>query len=156
MGPWLYYVDFVLYPLLAVAGLALSPWWGFTLAIYGVVMGTFFEYVVHRWVLHGFLWSSKHQHHHDNPRDHTVFVWWSVPLAFAVLSTPALVWTPWLAYVAGTCIWFTWYNVAHHLDHFYPHLTPIRAIMHNRHHKLTTKNYGISTLFWDYVFGTDL
>jgi len=157
MGPWLYYLDFVLYPLLALVILAHAGenWW-IVLAVYGVLIGSFFEYAVHRWLLHGFLWYSKHQHHHDNPRDYTVFVWWGVPLAFAVVSLPAFLWTPWLGFVARVCIWFTWYNVAQHMDHFYPHLMPKHAILHNRHHKVTRANYGISSRFWDYIFGTYL
>lgn len=158
MGPWLYYIDFLVYPLYAVAALALMPAgphaWGVVAG--GLVLGTLFEYVLHRWVLHGFFWYGQHELHHKRPQHHTLLPVWLVPSFFAVLSLPVILNSWWWAFSAGVAIWYTAYNVSHHIDHFYPGLWKKRTILHNRHHKLTRFNFGISTHLWDHVFGTYL
>lgn len=152
---WRYWVDFYIFPPLAV-GLAVydcrSSLW-VLMCITGFALWTFAEYWVHRSLLHRWFWHGTHERHHDHPSEFVTNIWWYTPILFFV----AFFVMPISLYVGFSLgyIWFlTMHHWLHHIElkgrtwlHSY-------AIWHNRHHKLTDCNYGITTPVWDILFRT--
>ena len=132
----------------------------------GAATFTLYEYALHRWLYHGR--SNKvaalHRWHHREP-DLLV----GAPLYFS-LGVTALNWLPaaWLvdaafaSVFAGTILFcYAQQSVIHHAAHNWPHSHGVAARSalrrhHLRHHHAGDGNFGISTVFWDYVFATRL
>ena len=166
---WLkYHLDFALYPLVFLVVASLDPFlrtapvaW-LVAAGAGAVLWTLAEYWVHRSVLHRFMWQGTHERHHLRPREHVLPPLWYTPGAFAIVFVPlffASYVMPWtLALFAGVALGYVWFMIMHHLLHHadLSGWTWLQryAIWHNRHHKLTHCNYGITTNIWDRMFGT--
>lgn len=163
-GPWKHYVDWFIYPPIAVAIAALTArsaaWCGFAIA--GFVFWTFVEYWTHRSILHRFLWHGTHQHHHLHPKAFVVFPLYYLPTIFAVIFVAMALVLPapqlWPIY-AGFLVGYTWFMTMHHWLHHIeltgrPRWLQRYAIWHNRHHKLDNINFGITTPMWDVLFGT--
>jgi sterol desaturase/sphingolipid hydroxylase (fatty acid hydroxylase superfamily) len=151
---WLYRVDFVLYPLLAVGIIAADcrslEWAG--LAIAGLLLFTFVEYWVHRTVLHQVFFHAAHQRHHTNPDEYVVFPIWYVPPMFAafyiVLPLPVFA-----GFVLGYCWFLGWHHVLHHVDlTAWPRPVQRYGLWHLAHHRLDDCNFGITVPLWDFVF----
>lgn len=168
-----YRADFITYPSLVIALpfidaallIAHPVRWVLAFAA-GFALWTFAEYWIHRSVLHGWYWMGIHERHHNHPREETNFPIWQIPAYFAVIF--GLLWLSFGAYYlaafAGVILGWIGFFVMHHLMH---HLEQGEwlpqgvqdwlqdfAIRHNAHHKMTNRNYGITTDFWDRVFGT--
>jgi sterol desaturase/sphingolipid hydroxylase (fatty acid hydroxylase superfamily) len=168
-----YYADFVIYPVvmvgLAAATLAAAPpdsvakWLGAGVA--GLLLWTLMEYALHRIALHAFgIFVPMHTRHHQAPLD---FVGTPTWMSLAILT--AAVWLPtWLglgAVVAGglfggVILGYWWYGIVHHLIH-HRATKPMRRYFsglrahHLRHHYSPKRgNFGVTTAFWDHVFGT--
>lgn len=126
------------------------------LLAFGWGVWTLAEYVIHRWVLHGPYWMAIHQRHHEHPRELTRFPLYQIPGYFVViwLLTWLVVGALWPPVFAGIVLGYLSFITMHAVMHHAPALVPGHAIAHNAHHKLTSMNYGISTVFWDRVFGT--
>jgi hypothetical protein len=61
------------------------------------------------------------------------------------------------AFVAGALIAYAWYLFVHHRAHHGTNTLSLPLLEHHRsHHRFATRNYGVSTTFWDRVFGTIL
>src|SRR6266849_4802222 len=99
----------------------------------GAVAWTIAEYAAHRWLYHARmpLWRVGHQMHHESPE--------------------LLIGLPW--FLAA----FTVHGVLHHSHHHWGR----RAVwcrslrVHHRiHHRLPSTNFGVTTRFWDDIFGT--
>jgi 4-hydroxysphinganine ceramide fatty acyl 2-hydroxylase len=146
----------------------------FTLA--GLALWTFMEYAVHRYVLHvafpaggswprrvlHLLFDAAHADHHAKPWDgyhingHLDTLWvavWLVPLSLlAPAHTASLV-------VAGLFAGYVAEEWAHHAMHFrndtwrYFQYVRRRHLYHHSRHGVGT-SYGITSDFWDRVFGT--
>ncbi len=147
-----YYLDFVLYPAIALGVAAFtcrSIGW-LALAAAGFLIFTLAEYWTHRVVLHRWFYHETHQQHHVRPRDFVVFpvIW--IPTAFWVL----FVFFP-VPLICGFALGWWWFCLAHHAMHHWN--TPLaRAISrwHDLHHRFTRCNFGITHPLWDVVFGT--
>ncbi len=132
----------------------------------GFVAGTLGEYLMHRWMHQGLAMKRVHGRHHllkigqgwlgefiDYARGGVgPILALAGPLAWP-LGMPSVA----LGFLigAGTHIAFAAYS--HQVQHEKPHLvfwmrTPVHFLHHDR--KMWTKNFGISTDFWDRVFGT--
>ncbi len=154
-------IDWVTFPLLAlfIATFAegiFTPA-GLVFVFLGWFTGTYAEYVIHRWVLHGPYWMAVHQRHHENPLEPTRFPLYQTPayfVAIGLLSRALAGPDYWVAYFEGWVLWYVTFMSMHALEHHAPHLVPQLAINHNAHHKLTEMNFGISVTLWDHVFGT--
>lgn len=131
----------------------------------GFLLWGLFEYILHRWVLHGFSSPARREHsrHHGQPQ--------------ATISTPVLV-IPFLATVIcvlvalvmprgaaalltfGIYAGYNYFAIVHHLQHHRPGaLSNSRFFarqlrLHEVHHERPDVHFGISTSIWDYVFGT--
>jgi sterol desaturase/sphingolipid hydroxylase (fatty acid hydroxylase superfamily) len=168
-----YYVDFVLYPawILMLGGVALwhaapvqmgaAAFW----AALGLAGWTLVEYVMHRVVFHhmpGVV--AMHDAHHHAPTGMVgAPVWISAALFSVAVLLPA-----WLlggrffatGLTAGLATGYLWYMTVHHATHFwsarpgtYLYAAKRRHALH--HHRDGDTNFGVTTGFWDRIFGTE-
>jgi sterol desaturase/sphingolipid hydroxylase (fatty acid hydroxylase superfamily) len=117
----------------------------------GLVTWTLAEYITHRFVLHAVA-PIQHGIHHARPRDAVDKIFWQVWLAFAVLC-PILRG----AVMAGVLVAYAWYLLVHYCAHHHSVVLPASVLKHHLdHHRFANRNYGVTTRFWDRVFGTML
>jgi sterol desaturase/sphingolipid hydroxylase (fatty acid hydroxylase superfamily) len=149
-----YFGEMLLASLLAIVLLTVSRLpMGFGAALFagGVVTWTLGEYMVHRFVLHGFA-PTEHRLHHANPDDAVLTIFWQVWICFALVCLIAGG-----AFVAGALVAYTWYLFVHYRAHHGPEKLPLRLLRHHQsHHRFAARNFGVSTTLWDHVFGTML
>ncbi len=137
----------------------------------GLFLWTLLEYGLHRWIFHwegrgpnGKLWSFMvHGYHHEFPEDRMRLVAPPLMLIFfgtLLVSGLRLLFGPagWPQVFAGICVGYVAYDWTHYYTH---HFHPRRGIgrwlkeYHLRHHFAGEEGrFGISTPFWDLVFGT--
>ncbi len=168
-----YYSDYVAYPIvigaLAAAALLRANWqvaahWTVA-ALAGVGGWTLMEYVLHRIALHRIaFFVPMHGLHHSAP---LAFIgtptWLSVSLLICGIFAPAWAlssFTVASGLTAGVMLGYLWYGLVHHLIHHrsgespMPFLKDLR-VWHMRHHySPKSGNFGVTTAFWDRVFGT--
>ena len=149
----IYFGEMLVASALAIGLLTISPL-RMTLAAAmfagGVVAWTFTEYGVHRFMLHD-LAPTEHGLHHANPDGAILTIFWQIWVCFALGYVIAGG-----AFLAGALVAYVWYLFVHQCAHHSPSL-PFPLLEHHRnHHKFATRNYGVSTTFWDHVFGTVL
>ncbi len=141
------------------------------LVLAGIIVWTFTEYILHRFVFHYIPrseWGKRihfliHGIHHDYPKDSKRLVMppsISLPLAslffilFHSLMGNAFV----LPFFAGFLIGYLFYDITHYaIHHFNIHNRFWLAIKnhHSKHHYQNPGlGYGVSQPTWDYVFGT--
>jgi sterol desaturase/sphingolipid hydroxylase (fatty acid hydroxylase superfamily) len=117
----------------------------------GLVAWTLVEYITHRFVLHAIA-PVQHRIHHARPTDAVDKIFWQVWLAFAVLYLTAAG-----AVLAGVLVAYAWYLLVHYCAHQNPAILPASLLKHHlEHHRFANRNYGVTTKFWDRVFGTML
>lgn len=138
---------------------------------FGMLLWTFAEYVLHRYVFHyepKSEWGKRlhfllHGVHHDYPNDATRLVMplgISVPLAamfyFLFVTLFGGQYGP--AVLAGFIVGYIGYDMIHYATHHLQMRGPIGAWLkkhHLRHHYMDDGyGYGVSTPLWDHVFGT--
>lgn len=153
---WLFWIDFVVYPTLAVALTALYcrslAWVG--LAGLGFVLFTVVEYWMHRVPLHGMFYHGSHDRHHTHPMEYVLFPIYYTPLMFAgfFLLLPTSVFA---GFVLGYVWFLVWHHVLHHVDlNSWPRFVRRYAIWHLAHHHDERVNFGITLPVWDWLFGT--
>ena len=170
-----YYADFAIYGAVITAAVIITAWrsnlhdfsvWLLAVAA-GATLWTLLEYVIHRYVFHQMpVFSPMHGAHHDAP---LAFIgtptWLSLGVILGALFLPA-----WglasLNTASGITVGFmggfSWYGLVHHaIHHRHPRIIARRLIVasrrHAQHHYSTQPgNFGVTTLFWDRVFGTVL
>jgi 4-hydroxysphinganine ceramide fatty acyl 2-hydroxylase len=140
------------------------------LFLFGVLLWTLTEYLIHRYIFHyepKTRWGKRlhyviHGVHHDYPNDARRLVMppvISIPLAFLFYGLFVLVfWGLAPAVFAGLVFGYVCYDMLHFATH---HLAMKRGARlwlkqyHLRHHfKDDHVGYGISSPLWDYVFRT--
>lgn len=153
--------------------LTLTPVYILPIVLFGIVMWTFNEYVIHRWIFHMcppsnvplllLLHFILHGQHHKSPMDRNRLVFPTVPaVIFGVLIVMVYrVFMPWpavYALIAGTLIGYMGYDLTHYYIH---HGDPIKFYFkslkkyHIRHHfEQQQLGFGISSKLWDYFFAT--
>lgn len=167
-----YYADFVVYPplvlvLVGVASLTSTSlsWLGWiSECSIGIVAWTFVEYVMHRFVFHRVpLLTRMHDMHHANPSAFLGTPLW-LSLTVGVLCVFLPMW--WAAglevasgITAGMMLGYLWYIGVHHaihhwrLDHAsFLYRAKRRHVLHHCHRQ--DGNFGVTSAFWDRVFGT--
>jgi len=155
---------------LAFLALGLNRFSGQWIVAGGVVIVGFiscglFEYVVHRWVLHGppSMARRSHAQHHAEPRALI-----SAPL-FVIMSGALVIWgllglvlPAGLAalLVFGLYARYNYFALVHHWQHqrghdlvYFAYLRRLERLHHLHHHRQVV-NFGISTTIWDRLFGT--
>lgn len=131
----------------------------------GAFAFSFVEYALHRWAFHSdsLLSGELHASHHRHPTQPS-----ALPFCSSAVSAPAFFWllTQFISAPAAhfaLCGFFAAYfsyGVLHHLQHSirikdlpFRWLRKLWAA-HAVHHGRTDVNYGVTTSFWDRVFGT--
>ena len=167
-----YRLDFAVYgglvvglaAVLLVAGPRQRGWEITAFALLGLAGWTAIEYALHRFVLHGMdPFRRWHAEHHDRPQAlicaPTLF---SASLIAALIFLPALllggIWIA-CALTLGVLTGYLAYAVTHHATH---HWRADNAwlrrckLNHARHHHhtLAPGAYGVTSAFWDHVFGS--
>ncbi len=145
--------------------------YSFALLLLGLVVWSFTEYVLHRFVFH-FVpksgWGKQihfmfHGVHHDYPNDSTRLV--MPPIVSLPLSTlfyfvfKAIVGSHFVPpFFAGFMIGYLTYDLSHYAFHHFGLHGRVSLYLkqqHMRHHYMEPDgNYGVSTPVWDFVFGT--
>jgi len=170
-----YYADFAIYAaivttttiVMARRNTAYETFiWLLTAAI-GAGAWTFFEYILHRFVLHQIEpFAAMHDAHHQNPQ---AFVgtptWLSLGVILGVIFLPTWAFGSFnaaSALTAGVMSGFFWYGVVHHAIHYRkPRAIATRLLMASRrhaqhHYSHQSGNFGVTTCVWDHAFGTTL
>ena len=169
-----YLADFVLYGgvVVALSGLLI---WRAPLALWpelallvaaGLLSWTWVEYVLHRFVLHGLQpFKGWHEEHHARPSAlicaPTLF---SATLFLTLVFLPTLLLSDvWDAYALslGLVTGYLAYAITHHAVHHWRGKSSWlkkRKQWHSLHHanKVQTRRYGVTSGFWDRVFGTGM
>jgi sterol desaturase/sphingolipid hydroxylase (fatty acid hydroxylase superfamily) len=173
-GKAAYGADFVLYSFAVVALAALllvaaPSGHGLTssgLAALGLGSWTVIEYLLHRFVLHGLApFKDWHEEHHRRPRAlicAPTILSASLVLVLVFLPSWALagVWHA-CALTLGLIAGYLLYAVTHHATHHWQAKSAWlkrRKRWHALHHHHTGRlaGFGVSTAFWDHVFGSSL
>ena len=156
--------DFVTLPLAILTFAGLAGISRFPLVVAGMAAWTLVEYLVHRFAFHHRfpLGRRLHQLHHDHPSDPDA--------ERSSLSTPLLA-SPFglvilgaagmedgSAIFAGLLSGYLVFIAVHYAVHrwtiepgYWLYSTKIR---HLTHHRFENCNFGVTTMFWDIVFGT--
>jgi sterol desaturase/sphingolipid hydroxylase (fatty acid hydroxylase superfamily) len=141
------------------------------LFLLGLLLWTFTEYTLHRYVFHyepKSNWGKRfhfilHGVHHDYPNDATrlvmplgisvplaVLFFWIFTMVFGSQDAPAV--------LAGFIIGYVCYDMIHYATHHLSMRGPVGAWLkkhHLRHHYMDDHyGYGVSSPLWDVVFGT--
>jgi sterol desaturase/sphingolipid hydroxylase (fatty acid hydroxylase superfamily) len=117
----------------------------------GLAAWTLAEYIVHRFVLH-VIAPVRHGIHHAHPKDAIDKVFWQIWIAFVVAYV-----TMGGAVLAGGLVAYAFYLFAHYSAHHKPALLPPSLVKHHLdHHRFSNRNFGVTTSFWDRIFGTML
>ena len=141
------------------------------LTLYGIIVWTFVEYILHRFVFHYQPKGSRgkrihfliHGVHHDYPKDSKRLVMpplASLPLAslffflFKALIGNVYVWP----FFAGFLIGYLFYDSTHYAIHHFNMHSNFWLLIKNHHSKHHYQNpnlgFGVSQPTWDYMFGT--
>lgn len=135
----------------------------------GYISWTLAEYLLHRYLFH---WVNglkivqrfhyaMHGYHHAVPHDHKRLFMPPVPVTLFVLVFFGLFYL-----IAGSNAWFILpgfelgyltYAICHYLVHTNPRSKFLAKLGHHHilhHYKFHDRAFGVSTRFWDRVFGT--
>lgn len=136
----------------------------------GLFVWTLAEYLLHRFVFHFVnenalvqrLHHYAHGYHHSHPRDKE-HLFMPVPVGFAMSSLFwglfwLLIGPPSFSLLPGFVTGYLIYATLHYSMHIRPQAPKaLRGLWrhHHMHHFKNTKEaFGVSTTFWDHVFGT--
>lgn len=168
-----YWADFGLYGV-AILGLSLflylsgeriGPLHMVGFALGGLVIWTFLEYALHRFVLHGLEpFKSWHALHHLRPRA-LIFA----PTLLSGTLIGLLIFTPTFlmsspsratALTVGLLIGYLGYALTHHAIHHWTakaRWMRARKLIHALHHSSSSSPvyFGVTSTFWDRVFGSN-
>lgn len=123
---------------------------------------TLLEYSFHRWVYHKGETPAHagHRLHHESPRTLIAMPWFVVSGIFGIVwyVFARLLPAPYvISFAAGVLSGFIFYGLFHHVHHHFDYKSRWYRRMrahHNIHHRLPNVNFGVTSRFWDHVFGT--
>lgn len=166
---WMPVVAFLFYRSVTVK--ELSALQVILISFFGLLLWTFTEYTLHRFVFH---WNAKsragkyfvflfHGLHHDDPQDPTRLVMPPVPAILIV----SLLWVLFSAIfpaqfidaiMASFLVGYLCYDYIHYATHHFPMTSPVGKYLrkyHLQHHYSGEQSkYGVSSPLWDYIFKT--
>lgn len=172
MSPRMFFLDFYVYPPVILVCLfiafdhgGLEQWVKSALLILsGCCAWTLTEYIAHRFVLHRVpVFATLHRAHHDEPRAFQgtptifslmafyCFAFW--PIAEFYGMRPAASW------FAGLLVGYFLYISAHYVVHHvgsggFRFVKKLKRQHSLHHHSEVGCNFGVTTTFWDRLFGT--
>jgi sterol desaturase/sphingolipid hydroxylase (fatty acid hydroxylase superfamily) len=168
-----FFADFYVYPTVAATCVAVaavkepSRWleWGSAVPA-GVFAWTFFEYLLHRYVLHHVPWvKEQHDAHHHEQKALIGTPTYLTLLMFLVLMAVPAVLICGIAVggclTAGVMLGYLWYAVIHYGLHNWnirpkTYLSSLKRRHALHHHYDDLGNFGVTTGLWDYIFGTNV
>lgn len=123
------------------------------------------EYAGHRWLLHGSPSAAQRahaRHHADGTALISAPAFLGTALASVAWGLLSLVLSPGLAalFVGGLYGGYNCYVLVHHLQHrhraLFVRLSTLERLeqAHRTHHRRHVVNFGVSTTWWDRLFGT--
>jgi sterol desaturase/sphingolipid hydroxylase (fatty acid hydroxylase superfamily) len=136
----------------------------------GMSFWTFFEYMMHRYVFHMVSESPRaqkiayvmHGNHHEFPRDRQRLFMPPVPslilASIIFLGMYSIIHLNALSFFPGFMLGYLMYGSMHYAIHAwnppFKWLKPLWRNHHLHHYKNDHQGFGVSTHFWDTVFGT--
>ncbi|HVB02144.1 MAG TPA: sterol desaturase family protein [Chitinophagaceae bacterium] len=135
-----------------------------------IVFWSLFEYIMHRYVFHLISDNDRikrfiyvlHGNHHEFPRDKERLFMPPVPslilatvlfsLFYLLLGRTAFVFFP--GFLLGYLIYGSMHFAIHAWNPRFRFLKPLWRNHHLHHYKSDDKGFGVSSSFWDRVFGT--
>ncbi len=139
---------------------------GILLVLGGFLSWTLAEYLLHRFLLHGFpIARREHAKHHQDTHALISTPLMMIPVA-ASLVCAALAWPTSFGVAAlatsGLYVGYNYFVIVHHLQHFHPELLARSKFfernlrLHELHHDRPDAHFGISCSIWDRAFGSFL
>lgn len=170
-------VAYTYYPAIVITLVAINVFyhgldWYWVAANYawGVIFFTFFEYIMHRYLYHIDDSGSDrmkrfaeryHGIHHDYPQDKERLIMpplvWSILVLLLLGLTTLIGGKIGFSFLAGLLTGYLGYIFVHYQVHTSnpPKWMKSRMLHHAKHHyQYEDKAFGVSTTFWDKVFGT--
>ncbi len=128
----------------------------------GLVLFSFVEYCVHRWLFHGraSALEAGHRTHHEDPAGYDALPFFAPPLgmlALAALLALILPVSTALLLAGAVAAGYAAYGLGHTAIHSTRFRGPIPmrwAAHHHIHHHHADRNFGVTTPLWDIVLGT--
>ena len=175
LGKLGYYADFLIHPMVVLAGIALlvlqggirQRLIGLAAAAVGLIVWTILEYAVHRGLFHGAgRLARMHGIHHRKPHDR-----FGTPSGASLAILVLGVFLPGcllfgeaagIGLTIGLSSGFFWYIAVHHAIHYWPSPRSryLRLVSqhHAGHHKAGRQggNFGVTTPFWDLMMNSAL
>lgn len=127
----------------------------------GLLSWSFVEYAVHGWMGHLYqtFVTRLHAVHHRDPNAVFAIKSWLPTAAVLTLLLVSFGWASGVVFYCGLLAGFVMYEVVHYRIHFAFALTPWEARLRSHHlvHHLRRPQMclGVTTSFWDRVFGTE-
>lgn len=170
--PLYIYIPVIIYFLyLSFTNIFLTPLTIIALFAFGIFVWTLIEYILHRFVFH---YEPKtefgkrvhfifHGVHHDYPRDSKRLVMVptvSIPLAIFFYFLSLLTFGEFYSkpFFAGLVLGYLIYDMMHYALHHFAFKNKLFLELkkhHMRHHySEPDKAFGVSSPFWDFIFGT--
>ena len=136
----------------------------------GLFFWTFFEYIMHRFVFHWVSDSPRmrrvsyvmHGNHHEFPRDKQRLFMPPVPsliissllflIMYGAMRNNVLVFFP--GFIFGYLMYGSMHYAIHAWNPPFKWMKPIWRNHHLHHYKSEEKGFGVSSHFWDKIFGT--
>lgn len=159
-----YYTDFLLFPILAVCVLygTLLFQGSFLFVGVGILVWSFLEYAIHRFMFHRAPFKKMHDEHHKHPKDLIGISSWITVSSFIGLFTVCAFFMTigtGAALVAGMILGYLAYINVHDRFHQLPkdsHGKVMRYLyeLHASHHRGGEFNFGVTSPLWDLIFRT--
>lgn len=130
--------------------------------LFGLLLFSFFEYCVHRWLFHGApqILEEGHRKHHEQPLGYDALPFFLPPLGLLgiagilILIVPA----PFAFLLSGAlAAGYAAYGLCHTAIHSLRFRHPLSkrwAAIHHIHHYHPDTNFGVTTPLWDILLGT--
>ena len=119
--------------------------------IVGIILYSFAEYAIHRWILHGPMIKQHAVHHRDPSKNIHVPFMVMIPALLLVLLVAGF------PLMLGILSCWIGSSLLHRRLHVGKPSSPQILRLwhrHNGHHRKVTTNYGVTSMFWDALFGT--
>ena len=130
---------------------------------FGLILFSFFEYFIHRWLFHGSvrIMAEGHNAHHLNPMGYDSLPFFLPAMVLVILTGIFVLLMPMSkAFLLTGTITFGY--VTYGLSHFSIHHTSFHqswakhwSAHHLIHHRHTDSNFGVTTPAWDVLLGTN-
>lgn len=165
-----YWADFYIYPLFIFSLLAyglytidFNIWLALILFVVGVILGSFGEYFVHRFIFHHCpIFKELHQLHHDKPIELIssptyialpVYIF-TIFLPLCLLSNIAYASMIFSAFLLDLLYYFIIHHTTHHVKSKKGSILHWYKKYHAVHHKDPTVNFSVAFPIWDIIFRT--